>query len=243
MPSRPCRSSVLAPARAKPTGRPCRVVTRCSRSPQNQREWEAQYPYCAQPARSERLAVSLERPHSTGVESTTQTSSAHRLVPAARTRMQCRISPAAGRSRLLYPGCCGRYGNRCLRWACAYRTHRASEVNPSSACSTARVTSSASLSWGAMPTAGLSGASCGDSFSRSSVLTYSAVARVSRLFVTQRSWTPSPHLRRPLGITRLVVVGPVPGQHVEAEIGLRVPPDRVGVICVALGVVPLDEQA
>ena len=48
-------------------------------------------------------------------------------------------------------------------------------------CSTARVTSSASLSCGAMPTEGLSGAICGDSFSRSSVLTYSAVARVSKV--------------------------------------------------------------
>jgi hypothetical protein len=76
------------------------------------------------------------------------------------------------------------------------RSQRAPEVNPNSACITARVTSSASLSYGPMQVAGRHGASCGDSFSRSSVLTYSAVARVSRLFVTQRSWTPSPHLRR-----------------------------------------------
>jgi hypothetical protein len=27
-----------------------------------------------------------------------------------------------------------------------------------------------------------------------------------------------------------VVVGPVPGQYVEAEVGLGVPPDRVGVV-------------
>src|SRR4029453_18677927 len=55
-----------------------------------------------------------------------------------------------------------------------------SEQKPSRACSTARVTSSASLSLGAIPTAGRQGASCGAAFSRSSVVTYSAVARVSR---------------------------------------------------------------
>jgi hypothetical protein len=47
-------------------GPPCQVVVRCGRRPQNQREWEAQYPYCAHPARSERLTVSRERAHPTG---------------------------------------------------------------------------------------------------------------------------------------------------------------------------------
>ena len=83
-------------------GRPCRVQTRCGRNPQKYRECEAQYPYSAHPARSERFAVPRERPHSTRVESTTQTSSVDSVVPAARTRMQCRISAAAPRSRLLY---------------------------------------------------------------------------------------------------------------------------------------------
>src|SRR6266496_992428 len=45
---------------------------------------------------------------------------------------------------------------------------------------TARVTSSASVSLGAIPIAGRQGARCGAVFSRSSVVTYSAVARVSR---------------------------------------------------------------
>ncbi len=49
---------------------------------------QAQWPYSAQPARSERRAVSRERPHSTGVESTTHTSS-----PAAPVR---RPSPPTG---------------------------------------------------------------------------------------------------------------------------------------------------
>src|SRR6266508_3570015 len=45
---------------------------------------------------------------------------------------------------------------------------------------TARVTSLASDSLGAIHTAGRQGARCGDAFNRSSVVTYSAVARVSR---------------------------------------------------------------
>src|SRR5829696_3335750 len=45
---------------------------------------------------------------------------------------------------------------------------------------TARVTSSASLSLGGMPTGGRQGASWGACCSSSSILTYSAVARVSR---------------------------------------------------------------
>ena len=39
-----------------------------------------------------------------------------------------------------------------------------------------------------------------------------------------------------------VMRGAVRGQHVEAEVGLRVAPDRVRVVGVALGVVVLDEQ-
>src|SRR6266511_950066 len=45
---------------------------------------------------------------------------------------------------------------------------------------TAKVTSSASDSLGAIPTAGRQGARGGEVFSRSSVVRYSAVARVSR---------------------------------------------------------------
>jgi len=50
-------------------------------------------------------------------------------------------------------------------------SHRASLVNPSSACITASVTTSASEIFGAMPTAGRHGARSGVIFSRSSVLT------------------------------------------------------------------------
>src|SRR6266516_4769507 len=53
---------------------------------------------------------------------------------------------------------------------------------------TARVTSSASDSLGVIPTAGRQGARCGAVFSRSSVVTYSAVARVSRPASTGPPW-------------------------------------------------------
>src|SRR5215213_704623 len=80
---------------------------------------------------------------------------------------------------------------------------------------TARVTSSASLSLGVMPTGGRGGASCGDACSSSSIFTYSAVARVSRSASTRpptRSTLgsnadhghPRPHAG-PLGINRLGV--------------------------------------
>jgi hypothetical protein len=39
-----------------------------------------------------------------------------------------------------------------------------------------------------------------------------------------------------------VVHGSVQGQHVESEVGLWVAPDRVRVVCTALGVVQLDKQ-
>jgi hypothetical protein len=46
------------------------------------------------------LVVSRERPHSTGVESTTQTSSVHKVVSVAMARMAWRSSSAARRRRL-----------------------------------------------------------------------------------------------------------------------------------------------
>src|SRR6266508_1736702 len=88
---------------------------------------------------------------------------------------------------------------------------------------TAKVTSSASDSLGAIPTAGRQGARCGEVFSRSSVVTYSAVARVSRAastgpprldvgFATPildallhlRIWLLGGRKLRPLGIGHLV---------------------------------------
>jgi hypothetical protein len=61
MASRTSRSSALAPVRAKATGRPCRVQTRCGRNPQKYRECEAQYPYSAHlpgsPAERRRVAA------------------------------------------------------------------------------------------------------------------------------------------------------------------------------------------
>lgn len=101
---------------------------------------------------------------------------------------------AGGAEPLVVAGLLRQVGEQVPQVRTRVRIQRASEVNPSRACSTARMTSSASLSCGDLPATGRHGASWGDSFSRSSVLTYSAVAGVSRLFVTQRSWTPSPRL-------------------------------------------------
>jgi hypothetical protein len=67
-------------------------------------------PYSAHPARSDRRAVLRDRPHSTWMESTTQTSSVHTVASPANTRMHCRIRHAAAHSRLLYPGCWGGTG-------------------------------------------------------------------------------------------------------------------------------------
>jgi len=54
-------------------GVPSGAARRCSRMPQNQREWLRLYPYPQASASWERLAVSTERPHSTGVESNSTT--------------------------------------------------------------------------------------------------------------------------------------------------------------------------
>jgi hypothetical protein len=66
---------------------------------------------------------------------------------------------------------------------------------------------------------------------------------------THRSWPWRPLGRRfrrrartRAGAAVSVVHGSVQGQHVESEVGLWVAPDRVRVVCTALGVVPLDEQ-
>src|SRR5829696_10061975 len=92
---------------------------------------------------------------------------------------------------------------------------------------TARVTSSASLSLGGMPTGGRQGASWGACCSSSSILTYSAVARVSRSASTRpptRSTLgsnadhghPRPHAG-PLGINRLVGVAVAAGDGAQVE--------------------------
>ena len=62
-----------------------------------------------------RAAYCLLRPHSTGVESTSHTSSPHRLVSQASMRISQHMVAASLRTRLLYPDWPGRYGNRCRR--------------------------------------------------------------------------------------------------------------------------------
>src|SRR5699024_3967062 len=101
MSSNTARSSALAPVRAHPMGSPCRVQSRCRRKPQKNLEWEAQYPYSAHPARSERLTVSRDRAHSTGVESMTHTSSVATLVSVPSILTSQDIVPDSLRSLLL----------------------------------------------------------------------------------------------------------------------------------------------
>src|SRR6266536_1343261 len=103
---------------------------------------------------------------------------------------------------------------------------------------TANVTSSASVSLGGIPTAGRQGARWGACFSRSSTVTYSAVARVSRSASTRpptRSTLGSnadhghpPLISPPLGINRLASALPVWGDVREGAYARpeRLPPPR-----------------
>src|SRR6516162_10197493 len=79
--SRICRVAFCSPnslglARPNPVTVPSQVQISSSLAPQYQREWLGQYPYPAQPARSERFAVRTDWPHGTGVASISRTSSA-----------------------------------------------------------------------------------------------------------------------------------------------------------------------
>ena len=103
--------------------------------------------------------------------------------------MTCFIISPERRKRLLYPGRWGIYGNNDRRFFLAWRMKRASESNPSSDWITASVTNSASDSFGVISTAGRSGTQCGFASSRSSILVYNAVTRVSKSGTTEsKSW-------------------------------------------------------
>jgi len=145
---RPCRRRTFRNRRPARAGRPARRSIRTRRSRPSPSGW----------------AVSRDRPHSTGVESASHTSSLNRLVWVPRARInQLRVPPSL-RSRLLYPDCAGRYGNSCCRWARPNRNQRASLVKPRRACATANVTTSASVMRGVMPTAGRHGTRSGLAF-------------------------------------------------------------------------------
>lgn len=92
-------------------------------------------------------------------------------------------SDDAALSRLFQPGCSGAYGNISPKRESANLSHRDSGVKPSGACATAGRTGSESVSRGGRPSHRVPPIS-------SSIPTYSAVGRTSRLFVTQRSRTP-----------------------------------------------------
>jgi hypothetical protein len=76
------------------------------------------------------------------------------------------VVTASLRSRLLYPDWPGRYGNASRSDLRTNRSQRASLTNPSRACITAGVTSSASEIFGKIPAAGRHGARSGAAFSR-----------------------------------------------------------------------------
>jgi hypothetical protein len=80
-----------------------------------------------QPARLERWTVGRDMPHGTGVESVIHTVSIQKSLSMASSRIMRLTNGRAARRRLLYPDCCGRYGNRPARRLRANRSHRASE--------------------------------------------------------------------------------------------------------------------
>jgi hypothetical protein len=118
------------------------------------------------------------------VESTTHTSPVHSDVPAASIRITQMNRKNDLRIRLLYPDCPIRRGNIAARCLFTYRSQRCPDLNPSNTDITAIVHSSASLSAGGIPPSGRAGARSGRPFSMSSILTYSAVARVSMSLFT-----------------------------------------------------------
>src|SRR6266511_3792575 len=100
---------------------------------------------------------------------------------------------------------------------------------------TARVTSSASDSLGAIPTAGRQGARCGDAFNRSSVVTYSAVARVSR-----SASTGPPRLD--VGFATPILDALLHLSHLAAW-GRKLPPLGIGHLVTSAPLTPGDDLA
>ena len=89
-------------AMLNPVTVPSQVQISSSLHPQYQREWLGQYPYPAYPYRSERLAVTADCPHGTGVASISRSISAVAGVASASQRSAASISGASCRSRVLY---------------------------------------------------------------------------------------------------------------------------------------------
>jgi len=105
------------------------------------------------------LSVWLERPPSTGVASTIHPSSLPRAVSVAMAPMAWPISPCHPAQALGAASLPGQGGEPVPQAAVAMTSQPASEVTPSRAWMTARVTGSASDTWGAIPTGGRHGAS------------------------------------------------------------------------------------
>jgi hypothetical protein len=86
------------------TGMPSAVVIRYSRNPQKNREWLAQYPYPACPARSERFTGSLLAAHGSGVESTSRSTSCQEPVSRASSVIAAAEQPGLAAQPLAVPG-------------------------------------------------------------------------------------------------------------------------------------------
>lgn len=148
---RTSRSSVLGFASAHRTDILVGVQTGNRRSPQKNPEREAQYPYPAQPAMSDRFTVGREWPYSTGVESTILGLSNQKSISTASNRIAFLTGGNAAGSHLFQPGCLGTYGNIGPSRESTNRSERDSEVKPSRAGASASVTSSESGSCGGRP--------------------------------------------------------------------------------------------
>src|SRR6266567_948608 len=182
-----CRACSRSPyslglARPNPVTVPSQVQISSSLAPQYQREWLGQYPYPAQPYRSERFAVTADCPHGTGVASISRSSSALPGVASASQRNAASISGASALRRSLYSDWRSSLGNRCPTCLAAARSQCRSSSKRSSTWATARHTSSASVTSGGLP--GPRRLNPREGMMRSVSSTYSAVRRVSRSAIT-----------------------------------------------------------
>jgi hypothetical protein len=182
-----CRACWRSPkslglASANPVTVPSQVHRISSLAPQYQREWLGQYPYPAQPYRSERRAVTAEAPHGTGVASISRSSSA----AGGRRTGQPPQRGLHQQRRGLEPGVVLALAQQ-PREQVPDQPRRGAQsvplvIGPQQDCATARHTSSSSVTSGRPP--GPRRASPRSGMMRSVSSTYSAIRRVSRPAIT-----------------------------------------------------------
>ena len=180
MPSRTSRSSALAPARANSDRQPVQGAHQVQPQAPEVPGVAGAVPVLRPPGQRRcALTVSRDRPHSTGVESTTQTSSLHSVVSIASIRMTPDEQDERLPQPLVVPGLARAAAGTGAQVGAGVPQPPALGREAQQRRITAMVTSSASLSSGAMPSAGPPRRQFRRVRSRSSILTYSAVARVS----------------------------------------------------------------